>query len=520
MRSFQLLLGSAAILSSAVAALDPIVVKGQKFFNSKTGEQFFMKGIAYQQDLKHVDQSMIKKGQLYVDPITNMKQLKVDLPKLKELKTNTIRIYQIDPEDNHDAGMKLLADAGIYVIADLPEPGMSINRDDPMWDKELFNRHKAVVDVLAKYDNTLGFFAGNEVSNMVNNTGASAFVKAAIRDTKAYIKEKGYRTIPVGYATNDDKEIRYPLADYFNCGPEDEAADFWGYNIYSWCGKSSMKISGYDIRTEDFRNYSIPLFMAEYGCNEPRPRPFTDVAAIYGKEMSDVWSGGIVYMYFEEDNKYGLVTAKNGKVETNDDYDNYKEQILKVKPDTVSLSSYDASDLKPRQCPPVGDDWEASEVLPPTPNDKICSCMVKSVGCAPSKKAKTEDIGEMLGFICNEIDCDGISVDAAEGRYGAFSMCDPMEKLAWALDAYYKGQNEAEDACDFEGKAELQDADDTCVASDLKDVGGLAGDKNPQGTGSSSGGSKTNKDSAAVMSAPSLVALFLSVAAGVTSMMI
>jgi len=521
MRSTQMLLGSAAIMATAVAALDPIVVKGQKFFNSKTGAQFFMKGIAYQQDLIHVDPSAMKKGQRYVDPITNLKQLKTDIPYLEELETNTIRVYAIDPEEDHDAAMKLLDDAGIYVIADLSEPDLSINRDDPHWDKALFNRYKAVIDVMAKYDNTLGFFAGNEVSDKVNNTAASAYVKAAIRDTKKYIKDQGYRKLPVGYATNDDPEIRDALADYFNCGSADESTDFWGYNIYSWCGQSSMKISGLDIRTEQFRDYNVPSFFAEYGCNVPRPRPFTDVAALYGKEMSDVWSGGIVYMYFEEDNEYGLVEEKNGKITKLKDFDNYKSQIKKVEPKGISMSSYTPPKIEARECPAVGDGWEASEVLPPTPDDSICACMMKSISCKASSRAKTDDIGELLGWICGDAqtDCSGISTDSAEGHYGAFSMCDPKEKLSWALNAYYMSQDEAEDACDFDGKAELQDADDSCTDNTLKDVGGLAGSTSPpKSKDGSKGGS--NAENAAGFLAPSLIALFASLAAGVSSMLI
>lgn len=39
---------AAALIAGAQAAIDPIVIKGSKFFHKNSGEQFFMKGIAYQ----------------------------------------------------------------------------------------------------------------------------------------------------------------------------------------------------------------------------------------------------------------------------------------------------------------------------------------------------------------------------------------------------------------------------------------------------------------------------------------
>ena len=215
--------------------------------------------------------------------------------------------------------MNQLQEAGIYVIQDLSNPSASINRDSPQWTTDLFASYAAVVDSMANYTNVLGFFAGNEVSNSVNTTAASAFVKAAVRDMKAYIQTKNYRTIGVGYATNDDATIRQNMADYFNCGDQSSAIDFWGYNIYSWCGDSSYTESGYDQRVAEFSNYSVPAFFAEYGCNTVQPRTFTEVQALYGSNMTGVFSGGIVYMYFQEVNDYGkfLINAKRCNMLTN-----------------------------------------------------------------------------------------------------------------------------------------------------------------------------------------------------------
>jgi len=245
----------AALIGMAAAELPPIHVKGSKFFY-KNGTQFFMKGVAYQAEVntQSTNQAAGSGPQQFIDPLADTKSCKRDVPFLAELGTNTIRVYAIDPEADQDECMQLLDDAGIYVIADLSQPGESVNRDSPAWDDVLYARYTSVVDKMAKYSNTLGFFAGNEVTNNVTNTNASPFVKAAVRDMKAYIKDKGLRTIPVGYATNDDADVRLNLAAYFNCGPAEESIDFWGYNIYSWCGDSSFEDSGFDQRTKEFEN--------------------------------------------------------------------------------------------------------------------------------------------------------------------------------------------------------------------------------------------------------------------------
>ncbi|KAJ2014197.1 1 3-beta-glucanosyltransferase gel4, partial [Coemansia sp. S85] len=70
---------SVGVLCAAMsaAALDPIVIKGSKFFNEKTGEQFFFKGMAYQPRAGFKGETM--------DPLADTVGCKRDIEVFKDL---------------------------------------------------------------------------------------------------------------------------------------------------------------------------------------------------------------------------------------------------------------------------------------------------------------------------------------------------------------------------------------------------------------------------------------------------
>ena len=55
-------------------------------------------------------------------------------------------------------------------------------------------------------------------------------------------------------------------------------------------------------------NYNIPIFLSETGCIKPSPRNWADQEAIFGPDMTEHWSGSIVYEWIYEANEYGIVS--------------------------------------------------------------------------------------------------------------------------------------------------------------------------------------------------------------------
>ncbi|OBA22014.1 hypothetical protein METBIDRAFT_39075 [Metschnikowia bicuspidata var. bicuspidata NRRL YB-4993] len=452
MRQAITFLSALFALALALAAdLPAIEVVGNKFFYANNGSQFLIRGIAYQQNTEN---STSSGDSSYTDPLADGDACKRDVEYFAKSNTNVLRVYAVDPTKDHDECMNTFADAGIYIIADLSEPDTSINRDSPEWNLELYDRYTSVIDMFANYTNVLGFFAGNEVTNNKSNTDASAFVKAAVRDMKTYVKDNGW-SYPVGYSSNDDADTRVAIADYFSCGDLDERADFFGINMYEWCGDSTFEESGYKDRTEEYLNLTIPVFFSEYGCNLERPRKFTEIATLFSDEMTDVWSGGIVYMYFEEENEYGLVSVSDDTVSTLADYSYYSKEMNSISPNLVLSSDIGSASTQTLACPTSASTWKASASLPPTPDKETCDCVYSSLLCVVADDVDTDDYSDLYGFVCGEIDCSAVSANGTTGVYGSVSFCSDKEKLSYVLNAYYEDQDSHSSACDFDGSATL-----------------------------------------------------------------
>jgi len=257
---------------------------------------------------------------------------------LIDIGVNAIRVYNLDPNINHDLCASIFNGVGIYMLLDVNSPlvGESLDRGAPWttYTTSYLNRTFAVVEAFKNYPNTLLFFAGNEVINDIPSGAiVPPYLRAVTRDLKNYIAKNSNRTIPVGYSAADVRVNLLDTWEYLQCTTTGDTSDksrvdLFALNSYSWCGDSSYTTSGYDVLVGDFSNTSVPVFFSEYGCIKPAPRIFTEVPVLYGPLMTPVLSGGLVYEYSAEPSGYGLVTLNaDGSAELLADYDALQGQL-------------------------------------------------------------------------------------------------------------------------------------------------------------------------------------------------
>jgi hypothetical protein len=336
------------LVAGATALVDTIEMKDRHFYYSTSGEPFFIKGVDYQPG----GSAKFKKGS---DPLSDADKCARDIYLFQKLGINTIRVYSVDPSLNHDQCMTLLASAGIYLVLDVNTPleGQHLNNQEPWttYTPDYLEHIFKVVDQFSGYANMMAFLAGNEVIFDKGSAKTSPnYVKAVVRDLKAYITKHVARVIPVGYSNADDLNYRSSLAHYLECGDEGYI-DFFGVNSYQWCGSNTFEGSGYDQLVADYKNYSLPVFFTEYGCNESPPRKWQEVAALYSEKMTGVFSGGLVYEFTEEANHYGLVkvSTSDQSAKTMDDFTSLLAAYKKLENSTIPEGTEITQ--RPRKCP-------------------------------------------------------------------------------------------------------------------------------------------------------------------------
>ncbi|KAL1900088.1 1,3-beta-glucanosyltransferase [Ceratocystis pirilliformis] len=354
-------------LSRRATTLPAVTVSGNAFYADK--KRFFIRGIDYQPGGSSAN----------IDPLADKSICTRDIKEFKKLGINTVRVYTVDNTADHDTCMQALADAGIYLVLDVNTPAYSINRAEPAlsYNAAYLQNVFATVEAFAKYTNVLAFFSGNEVINDEGGTTRSApYVKAVGRDMKAYMKARSLRDVPVGYSAADVSSNRMQTAMYMNCGPDNIRSDFFAFNDYSWCTSNYIE-SGWDVKVKNFTDYGLPIFLSEYGCNTNK-RNFKELESLMSTNMTGVYSGGIVYEYSMEDNKYGIVKIGDSKVEELDEFSSYSKALSSYAAPTDAAGA--ASTTHAVACPTKDATWEVDPAIIPDIPAKAATYMSKGAG--------------------------------------------------------------------------------------------------------------------------------------------
>ncbi|KAI0602358.1 Glucanosyltransferase-domain-containing protein [Biscogniauxia sp. FL1348] len=377
----------------------PVTIKGRYFW--KGDERFLIKGVVYRQYDRQEGASG-SSSSVVPDPLADdqLEDLKLSIPLFKDLGLNTLLVYSIDDSKSHDAAMDLLAEAGVYVLACLETPSHRIDRSDPFtsYTPDLVRRYFRAADALARYANTLGLIVASEAINSAQEARGAPVIRALVRDVRRYMgvlataEEDGatkqqQRVLPLGVSASSVMSVLMPQFAYLSADGDGDGGevDFFSFNCYSWCGKSSMAISGYDNHVSQFAQTPIPIFLSQYGSNLVSPRLFHETRALCSPRMTGVFSGGIAYEFFSAGG-YGLVkrrTKDNRWKKSDDDEGQGEGQVrLERTQDYKNLrTSLRAGAREPlltvpefatkqRWCPEMPDSWPVGAlVTPPCPLD-------------------------------------------------------------------------------------------------------------------------------------------------------
>lgn len=151
-----------AQLLVVVQAVLPIQIKSYRFIkagssrnSSDENEVFFVKGVDYQPGGSSAYDGS-SDSDLFSDPEVCAR----DAFAFQQLGVNTVRIYSLNPDVNHDECMTIFNNAGIYVILDVNSGnyGENLDRSNPSgsYNEQYLRRVFKFIDAFKNYPKRFG----------------------------------------------------------------------------------------------------------------------------------------------------------------------------------------------------------------------------------------------------------------------------------------------------------------------------------------------------------------------------
>ncbi|KAL4125251.1 hypothetical protein PRIC2_008836 [Phytophthora ramorum] len=320
-------------LTAAAAVDGVIVVRGNKMYNAKTGERFFIKGMTYEYAVSDEYYDKYSKAAISEH--------------LSGLKYNTLRLYNINPSSSYKEFMNDMAALGVYVMVSASpdndayygkyrystitkglscsgkvssgDGAKTVDQTETCYPALLLEYGKKIIQNFAQYDNTLGVVVANEI--MQADLTAGSCVKAYVADLKNWMTVNGkkIRILPLAYAAADSSNDEVSNADDYHvikiqgllCGDKmtkgmmTESIDIYLINEYRWCPDSTFA-EAYQRYIDMAQGIPIVVAFGEYGCktSSAAARDWGMIPYLYQepsktKEFTAVWSGGLAYSYGE-----------------------------------------------------------------------------------------------------------------------------------------------------------------------------------------------------------------------------
>ncbi|KAK8005417.1 glycoside hydrolase family 72 protein [Apiospora arundinis] len=347
-------------LANGATTLSPISIKGRRLYKSN-GDEFFAKGITY----------TLAYDNKVRDRLADPKQCEIDAKLMADMGVNTVRVYEVDAQWSHDGCMEAFDKQGIYIWIELDSALTVIDAETPDWTMTMYDDWTSKIDEFAKYSNVLAFGVSSDSINYSYYGKSAPYIRAAVRDMKAFRDARGYRHIPIAYSQWDSSYLKKTAVDYLTCGEYADSIDLFGLNLFYSCGEDLP------LMYHEFVEAQIPVLLSEIGCYDTEEsRNFSEIADTLGlgskgANYLDVFSGGIVYDWPDDTASWGVVqypdSSFTGTPTLLSHYTNLASIFRSASPTGTAASSYDVTTSSAPACPTQNDGSASWMVDPKAP---------------------------------------------------------------------------------------------------------------------------------------------------------